>query len=168
MQVFNRVRYHKGDFCLDVKIYEKLYGALCCMKLMHDDIDFDKLRTGKAVFNKQEMISKIYDIMADECASLNPDGNYAGKCHGAFAFVSVTKDKVFHYYAAGLFPDEFLSKYSKEDIEFFGVEFAGIYNNYGIAYMDSECGESFTSAHLLFYNGIIEEKFGIKEKVVYD
>ena len=70
MQVFGKVRYHKGNYCLDVKIYEKLYGALCCAKLLHNDIDFNSLRTGRAAFDRKEMISKIYDLMFEEAVIL--------------------------------------------------------------------------------------------------
>jgi len=168
MQVFGRVRYHKGNYCLDVKIYEKLYGALCCAKLIHNDIDFGSLRTGRSAFNRQEMISKIYDIMADECAVCGGDGNAAGQSHGAFAFAAVTKDKIFYYFAAGLFYDGFLKEYSKDDIEYFGVEFDSIGNTCGAAFIDSECGTSFTNEHLSDYFGIIKEKFGVKEEQIYD
>ena len=168
MQVFGRVRFRTGRHCLDVKIYERVYGALCCAKLLHDDIDFDKLRTGRAAFDRQEMISKIYDIMADECAYLGNYGSGAGQSHSVFAFASVTSDKVFHYYAAGLFPNSFLDKYSKDDIEYFGVEIERAENKYGAAFMDSECGSSFTVGHLKEYFRLIKDKFGVTEEEVYD
>ena len=168
MQVFGRVRYRTGEHCLDVKIYENLYGALCCAKLLHNDIDFNSLRTGRAAFDRKEMISKIYDIMTDECAAVGGDGNAAGQSHGVFAFAAVTRDKIFYYFAAGLFPDDFLKEYSKDDIEYFGVKFGSIRNTCGAAFIDSECGASFTNEHLSEYFGIIKEKFGVEEEQIYD
>lgn len=126
MQVFNKSRCRRNDYGLNVEIYEKLYGTLCCLKLLMDDIDFDKLRTGRAAVNKQENISKIYDIMCEEYAALKggekeikeePETvNEAFKTAGGifisvhdcmrcgemnnevFGFYSVTKDKVWHLY----------------------------------------------------------------------
>ena len=203
MQVFGRVRYSKEDHCLDVKIYEKLYGALCCAKLLHDDIGFDKLRTGRAAFDKQEMISKIYDLMFEEAVILRigedkakelrqddeefkdeetetesgisitvRNGIRAGNLHNeVFAFIAVTRDKVSHYYCGFLFSEllgAFLDKYTKDDIEYFGVQFWHLNNDFGTAYMDSECGYSFTAEHLGTYCRMIDDKFGVKEQDIYD
>ena len=203
MQVFGRVRYRTGEHCLDVKIYEKLYGALCCAKLMHNDIDFDSLRTGRAAFNRKEMISKIYDLMFEEAVILKvgedkakelrqddeefkdeeteteggititvKNGIRAGSLHNeVFAFTAVTKDKISHYYCGFLFSEllvAFLDKYTKDDIEYFGVQFWHSNNDYGAAHMDSECGASFTTEHLRTYHAIIDDKFGVKEQDVYD
>ena len=167
MQVFDRVRYRTGEHCLDVKICERLYGALCCAKLLHDDIDFDRLRTGRSAFDRREMISKIYDIMTDECAAAGGDGTTAGQSHGVFEIAVVTRDKIYYYFAGGLFPEDFLNKYSKDDIEYLGVSLRGG-NEYGAAYMDAECGESFTTVHLPEYLWAIKEKIGIKKEEIYD
>lgn len=203
MQVFGRVRFRTGIHCLDVKIYERVYGALCCAKLLHDDIDFDKLRTGRAAFDKQEMISKIYDLMFEEAVILRigedkaeqlrqndkeftdeetetesgisvtvRNGIRAGNLHNeVFAFAAVTKDKILHYYCGFLFSEllgAFLDKYTKDDIEYFGVQFWHQNNDCGAAHMDSECGASFTTEHLSTYHRIIDDKFGVKEQDIYD
>ena len=213
MLVYNKHRSRHHDYGFNVEVYEKVYGALCCLKLLHDDIDFDKLRTGRAAFDKQEMISKIYDLMfeegailkagEDECKAMSRDEedfvcrdskteetvggeSETGGCiyisvwdgvrvanpdNEVFAFVAVTKDKVYHYYCGFLYSEllgDFLDKYTKNDIEYFGVEFWHENNDYGVKYMDSECGNCFTTEHLWTYLRIIEDKFEVKEQDVYD
>ncbi len=199
MLVYNKNSCRQHDYGLNVEVYEKLYGTLCCLKLLHDDIDFDKLRTGRAAVNRQEMISKIYGIMQKEYEILkaceaegegivedvdgDPEtsgGLYISVRSGArsveehnevFAFSCVTKDKVDHYYCGFLFSEllgDFLDKYTKDDIEYFGVEFWHENNDYGVKYMDSECGDSFTTEHLYTYLRIIKDKFDVKEQDIYD
>ena len=195
MQVFNKKRYREHDCGMNVEVYEKLYGKLCCLRLLYDDIDFDKLRTGRAAVNRQEMISKLYGIMQKEYEILKiceaegegtveelgkTDGLYISVRSGArsveehnevFAFAAVTKDKISHYYCGFLFSEllgAFLDKYTKNDIEYFGVQFWHQNNDCGAAHMDSECGASFTTEHLRTYYRIINDKFGVKEQDIYD
>ena len=197
MQMFNKSRFRRNDYGLNVEIYEKLYGTLCCLKLLMDDIDFDKLRTGRAAVNRQENISKIYDIMCEEYAAhkageeeaggdgikeafKTEDGfyisvhehTYSGNDNNeVFGFYSVTKDKVSHGYCGIICADilaDFLSKYKKEDIEYFGVHFREENNDYGVMYIDSECGDSFTTEHLYTYLRIIDDKYEVKEQDIYD
>ena len=197
MQVFNKSRFRRNDYGLNVEIYEKLYGTLCCLKLLMDDIDFDKLRTGRAAVNRQENISKIYDIMSEEYAAhkageeeaegdgikeafKTDDGiyisvhehNYIGNDNNeVFGFYSVTKDKVSHGYCGIICAEvleDFLKKYKKEDIEYFGVHFREENNDYGVMYMDSECGDSFTTEHLYTYLRIIDDIYEVKEQDIYD
>ncbi|MBR6966953.1 MAG: hypothetical protein IKH78_00325 [Ruminococcus sp.] len=197
MLVFDKSRCRQNDYSLNVEIYEKLYGTLCCMKLLMTDIDFDRLRTGRAAVNRQETISKIYDIMCEEYAAhkageedaedngvreafKTADGiyisvhehNYIGNDNNeVFAFYSVTKDKVSHGYCGIICAEvlaDFLSKYKKEDIEYFGVHFREENNDYGVMYMDSECGDSFTTEHLWTYLRIIDDKYEAKEQDIYD
>ena len=100
------------------------------------------------------------------------NGIRAGSLHNeVFAFTAVTKDKISHYYCGFLFSEllvAFLDKYTKDDIEYFGVQFWHSNNDYGAAHMDSECGASFTTEHLRTYHAIIDDKFGVKEQDVYD
>ena len=195
MQVFNKKRYREHDYGMNVEVYEKLYGKLCCLRLLYDDIDFDKLRTGRAAVNRQEMISKIYGIMQKEYEILKvceaegegtveelgkTDGLYISVRSGArsveehnevFAFVAVTKDNIAHYYCGFLFSEllgAFLDKYTKNDIDYFGIQFWHPNNDCGAAHMDSECGASFTTEHLRTYYRIINDKFGVKEQDIYD
>ena len=195
MQIYNKGQCRQNDYGMNVEVYEKLYTTLCCIKLLHDDIDFDRLRTGRAAVNRQEMILKIYGIMQKEYQILKAceaegegiveeigetDGLYLSARSGArsveehnevFAFSCVTKDKVSHYYCGFLCSEllgEFLKKYTKDDIEYFGVEFWHENNDYGVKYTDSECGDSFTAEHLYTYYLIIDDKFGVKEKDIYD
>jgi len=199
MLIFNDKLRRRHDYGLNEEVYEKLYGCLCCFRLLHDDIGFDRLRTGRAAVNRREMISKIYGIMQREYEILKaceakgegivedvdgtPEtsgGLYVSVRSGArsveehnevFAFSCVTKDKVYHYYCGFLFSEllgDFLDKYTKDDIEYFGVEFWHENNDYGVKYMDSECGASFTTEHLRTYHAIIDDKFDVKEQDIYD
>ena len=126
MHIFGKHRRRNNEYVLNLEIYERLYCTLRCMKLLMTDIDFDKLRTGRAAVNRQENISKIYDIMCEEYAALKggevklkedpdavneafktADGLYISvhdciRCgemnNEVFGFYSVTKDKVWHLY----------------------------------------------------------------------
>ena len=195
MLIFNKKLCRRHEYGLNEEVYEKLYGCLCCLKLLHDDIGIDRLRTGRAAVNRREMISKIYGIMQREYEILKAceakgegvvedvgkaDGLYVSVRSGArsaeehnevFAFSCVTKDKVYHYYCGFLFSKllgDFLDKYTKDDIEYFGLEFWHENNDYGVKYMDSECGASFTTEHLRTYHAIIDDKFDVKEQDIYD
>ncbi len=197
MQIFNKHRSRNNDYVLNLEIYERLYCTLRCMKLLMDDIDFDKLRTGRAAVNRQENISKIYDIMCEEYSAhktgeeeAGSDGEkeafktaeglyisvhehtYSGNDNNeVFGFYSVTKDKVWHLYNGIIdaqILEEFLGKYSKEDIEYFAVCFWHENNDHGFMFTDSECGDSFTEEHLITYFDIIKDKYGVTEDDIYD
>ncbi|MCR5817099.1 MAG: hypothetical protein K6F91_09470 [Ruminococcus sp.] len=199
MLVYNKHKCRQHDYGLNVEVYEKVYSNLCCLKLLHDDIDFDKLRTGRAAVNRQEMISRIYDIMHREYEILKnceehgegivedlneghktSDGFYISVRSGTrsveehnevFAFSCVTKDKVYHGYCGFLHSKllgDFLDKYTKDDIEYFGVEFNNENNDYGVSFFDSECGDSFTDEHLSIYFSIIKDKYNVTDKDIFD
>lgn len=126
MQIFGKHRLRRNDYGLNTEIYEILYGTLCCMKPLMDDIGFDKLRTGRAAVSRQESISRLYDLMCgeyavmkageeeykkegdtDEKPTLTSEGLYISevkryRCgeinNEVFAFKIITSDKVLHYY----------------------------------------------------------------------
>ena len=191
--------YPNEKHSLNIAVFKELYEALCCLKLLMTDIDFDKLRTGRASFDKQQNISKIYDIMCGEYAAYKKgeeecepfldnvdepcqtseglfvsvhsdvyDGAYQNK---VFGFYCVTKDKVWHLYNGIICAEileEFLGKYKKEDIEYFGVSFWNKENDYGVSFFDSECGDSFTDEHLVTYFEIIKDIYKVEQEDIFD
>ena len=164
-------------YALNMIVFEKLYCDLCCMKVLCDDIDIDSLRTGRARFDKQQNISRIYDLMHKEYLHLlSEEGDTAfpedyDLKNEVFGLFSVTKDKVWHLYNGVLFADvlkDFLDKYSKEDIEYFGAMFWNDTNEYGVRFFDTECGDSFTGEHLMGYFLMIKDKYKTIEDDIVD
>ena len=191
--------YPNEKYSLNIVVFRKLYETLCCMKLLMNDISFDKLRTGRASFDRQENISKIYDLMCEEYAAYKKGDEECGSsldnadepCQTAdglfvseynyvyagseqnmvFGFYCVTKDKVWHLYNGIICAEileEFLGKYKKEDIEYFGVSFWNKENDYGVSFFDSECGNCFTDEHLITYFNIIKDKYKTEQEDIFD
>lgn len=89
----------------------------------------------------------------------------------ASTFFCVSKDKIFHCFGGNIWLkhyERFLRDYGRNDIEYFGVSFSCIDNDYGVLFFDSECGNACTQDHLSAYLPLIAEKYGAKEKVIHD
>ena len=171
--------YPNEKHSLNIAVFKELYEALCCLKLLMTDIDFDKLRTGiDGNMQGEEECEPFLDNVDEPCQTAEGlfvsvhsdvyDGAYQNK---VFGFYCVTKDKVWHLYNGIICAEileEFLGKYKKEDIEYFGVSFWNKENDYGVSFFDSECGDSFTDEHLVTYFDIIKDIYKVEQEDIFD
>lgn len=121
----------------DKATYYRMFSALCDMQFEFDDIDdidVYSLRTGRAKFDRREMIHRLFDLLEND-----RDNEI-----GAFGYYIVTKDRTF-YCIEGM-PEEypkkmFLKDHTVDDILYIGINRYNVRNDPEYSYdLDSETG----------------------------